>query len=101
MRLALKMLVAQLTFAVAIYSPAIASQCCTMHPNCVGIWTATADVFPVVCFRINRVDGQNANFCVQRGQTKKVEVRSGDTVSWWATNAPVPEDHSRTPVCTE
>lgn len=101
MRSALKMLVAQIAFALVIGSPAMATQCCTMDPNCEGVWTATADVFPVVCFRINYVDGKKANFCVQRGQTKKVKVKTGDTVSWWATNAPVPEDHNRTSVCTD
>ena len=71
-----------------------------MDPNCEGVWTATADVFPVVCYRVNYVDGQKANFCLRRGQTKQGKVKSGDTVSFWATDAPVPEDQFRTPVCT-
>ena len=97
----LKMLVAQLAFVLAIDSPAMATQCCTMQPNCEGIWTATADVFPVVCFQVNYLDGQKANFCLQRGQKRQVKVRSGDTVSFWARNAPVPEDQHRTHVCTD
>ena len=101
MRSTLKVLVAQLAFVLVLASPAIAAKCCTMQPNCEGVWTATADVFPVVCFRVDYVDGQKTNFCVRRGETKKIEVRSGDTVSWWATNAPVPEDRHRTPVCTD
>jgi hypothetical protein len=87
MRSTLKVLVAQLAFVLAFASPALATQCCTMQPNCEGIWTATADVFSVVCFRVNYVDGQKANFCLQRGQTRQVKVRSGDTVSFWATRA--------------
>jgi hypothetical protein len=55
----------------------------------------------VVCFRVNYVSGQKANFCLQRRQTKQVKVRSGDTVSYWARNAPVPADQFATPVCTD
>ena len=100
MRSTLKVLVAQLAFVLAIDSPAMATKCCTMQPDCEGVWTATADVFPVLCFRVNYIDGQKANFCLRRGQTRQVRVRSGDTVSW-ATNAPVPEDEHRTPVCAD
>jgi hypothetical protein len=101
MRSTLKVLVAQLAFVLAFASSAMAAQCCTMQPNCEGTWTATADVFPVVCYRVNFLDGQKANFCLRRGQTKQVKVRSGDTISFWARNAPVPEDEHRTHVCTD
>ena len=101
MRSTLKVLVAQLAFVLAINSTAMATGCCTMKPDCEGVWTATADVFPVVCFRVNYVNGKPANFCLRRGQTKQVKVRSGDTVSYWARNAPVPADQFVTPVCTD
>jgi hypothetical protein len=97
----LKLLAAQLALVLAITSPALADRCCTNDPNCEGMWTATADVFPVVCYRVNYVNGQKANFCVRRGETRQVKVKSGDTVSYWANNAPVPADQSVTPVCTD
>jgi hypothetical protein len=101
MRSTLKVLVAQLVFVLAINSTAMATGCRTTKPDCEGVWTATADVFAVVCFRVNYVSGQAANFCLRRGQTRKVAVRSGDTVSYWARNAPVPADQFVTPVCTD
>lgn len=94
------MLVAAVGFVAAINTPALA-RCCTGQANCEGTWTATADVFPVVCFRLERADGQDMPFCVQRGQTRPVQVRSGDTISWWAENAPVPKGQNRTAVCTD
>src|SRR3954454_16205999 len=101
MRSTLKMSVAQLAFVLAIHSPALANRCCTMQPNCEGMWTATADVFPVVCFRVNYVDGRKVNFCLRGGQKRQVEVKSGDTVSFWAKNAPVPADYPGNHVCAD
>lgn len=101
MRLILRLLVVPAVFVAVASSSAMAARCCTNQPNCVGMWTATADVFPVVCFRVERAEGQDAQFCVQRGQTRQVEVKSGDTISWWASNAPVPKGQNRTSVCTE
>ena len=101
MRSTLKVLVAQLALVLAIGSPAMAARCCTMQPDCEGNWTATPDVFPIVCFRVNYADGHKANFCLRRGQTRPVKVRSGDTVSFSATNAPVSEDDHRTHICTD
>jgi hypothetical protein len=94
------MLVAPLVLVVAINTPA-AARCCTGEAGCQGTWTATADVFPLVCFRLERANGQDTQFCVQRGQRRPVQVQSGDTISWWAENAPVPKGHNRTPVCTD
>jgi len=102
MRSILNVLAVQLALVVASNAPALAiPRCCTMEPNCEGTWTATADVFPVVCFRVDYGNGQKANFCLQRGQTRQVKVRSGDTVSFWARNAPVPADQPGTAVCAD
>ena len=97
----LKVLVAHLAFVLVINSAARVTGCCTSKPDCEGLWTATADVFPVVCWRVNYVNGQKAIFCLRRGQTRQVKVRSGDTASYWAGNAPVPADRFATPVCTD
>ena len=101
MRPTLKVLATQLAFVFVINSPALANRCCTMQPDCEGMWTATADMFPVVCFRVNYGDGQKTNFCLRRGQTRQVKIRSGDTISFWANNAPIPDDQFSTPVCTD
>src|SRR4249920_2919025 len=98
MRTTLKVLMAQLAFILAISSPAMATRCCTGQPNCEGMWTATADVFPVVCFRLYYANGREANFCLEGRQTRQVKVSSGDTVSWWAKNVPVPDNEFSTPV---
>lgn len=96
-----RVLVAQISFFLVIILSAMATGCCTMKPDCEGVWTATADVFPVVCWRVNYVNGQKANFLLRQGQTKQVKVRTGDTVSYWANDAPVPADRFVTPVCTD
>lgn len=100
MKAILWILAAQAVLVVAGSSPA-AARCCTSQANCEGTWTATADVFPIVCFRHERANGQDTQFCVQRGQRRPVQVQSGDTISWWAENAPVPKGQNRTAVCTD